>query len=309
MQRTAGLNTVLDPERLQQGSRTNGFEVELAQAVNVAIDERGLPSLRQGDLSFSSGSYHSVFCKGGDCFVVQEREADAAIMQVVSVDPPTLAGVRSGLTKARRMAWDRTGLDTFYSNGVENGFIRAGVSSAWPVNTYQGAEVDMQFATAVPKADHIAFRPGGQVLIAVGPAVFANHTPFLFGLFNTRSANVATMAADITMLAAVRDGFFVSGGGKTSFFRQTDSWYAYKQEVVEDAPALEGSLAHDSVILRAVGIDLEGSGRIWASTDGICLGTDNGVFLNLTKEKVKYPAGYAYGACLVKDYTVIHTAS
>lgn len=311
MQRTIGLNTVLDPERLQQGSRTNQYEIELAQAVNISIDDRGLPSLRQGDLSFSSGSYHSVFCKGGSCFVVQEREADAAIMQIVSVDPVTLVGVRSSLTKGRRMTWDRTGLDTFYSNGVENGYIRSGVSVAWPVNTYQGAEVDMQFATVVPKADHIAFRPGGQLLIAVGSAIFANHEPFRFGLFNTRSANVASLASDVTMLASVKEGFFVSDGSKTSFFRQMEGWYNYKQEVVEEAPVLLGALAHDSVLLREVLGENSpgGAGRIWASTEGICLGADNGMFVNLTKEKINYPAGYAYGACLVKDYTVIHTAS
>ena len=52
-----------------------------------------------------------------------------------------------------------------------------------------------------------------------------------------------------------------------------------------------------------------GFGRIWASTKGVCLGTDDGVFINLTDEKIQYPTGYTAGACLVKDTTVIHTAS
>ena len=311
VERVAGLNTVLDPERLQQGSRTNGFEAELAQAVNISIDDRGLPSLRQGDLRFSAGSYHSLFCKGGDCFVVQERTNDAAIMRIISTDSVTIVGVRSGLTKNLRMSWDRTGLDTFYSNGAENGYIREGVSAAWPVNTYQGPEADMQFVSTIPKAHHIAFRPGGQVLIAVGSAVFANHAPFQFGLFNLRSANIAAFASDVTMLAGVRSGFFVSDGEQTSFFRQDQGWYSFKQEIVERAPALEGSLAHDSVWLKEVLGDNapDGFGRIWASTKGVCLGTDDGVFINLTDEKIQYPAGFTAGACLVKDTTVIHTAS
>jgi len=307
--KVAGLNTVLDPERMQQGGRTNGYAVELAQAVNISIDERGLASLRQGDSLVNAGSYHSAFCKGGDCFVVEERPDDAAIMQVVSVDPLTLIGVRSSLTKGLRMCWDQSGLDVFYSNGVQNGYIRAGVSAAWPTNTYQGPTADMQFATSVPKANHIAFRPGGQVLIAVGNAVLANHAPFQYGLFNTRSAAIAAFATDVTLLASVKEGFYVSDGSKTWFFRQMQGWYVYKQELVEAAPALLGSLAHDSVVLREVGIEMDGAGRIWASALGVCLGTDNGTFINLTREKIRYPAGYTAGACLVKDYSVIHTAS
>ena len=48
MLRSAGLNTRLDPERLQQANRQNGYEIEFAQAVNVSLDERGLPELRTG---------------------------------------------------------------------------------------------------------------------------------------------------------------------------------------------------------------------------------------------------------------------
>ena len=74
------------------------------------------------------------------------------------------------------------------------------------------------------------------------------------------------------------------------------------------APVIEWSLAVEKVLLlRDIDIDLPGFGRVWASQEGICLGTDDGTVINLTKEKVKYPAGYARGACLAKGSTVIHT--
>lgn len=307
MQRSGGLNTVLEPERLQQGTRENGYEIEFAQAVNVSLDERGLPSLRNGDIQEAAGSFHSLFCKDGDCFAIQERTSDAAIVRVNS--NYSLTGVRSGLTKNLRMAWDQSGADTFYSNGTQNGYIRASTSYAWPINTYQGATADLQFATAIPLANHIAFQQGGKVLLAVGNAVFLNHEPFRYGLFELSHGNIAAFESNITLLAAVKGGFFAADGKQTWFFRQLEGWYRYKQERVETAPALLGSLAHDPVVLQEIGFDIEGYGRVWASTKGICLGMDNGAFLNLTKAKIKYPAGYSFGACLVKNYTVIHTAS
>lgn len=307
MQRSGGLNTVLDPERLQQGTRENGYEVEFAQAVNISLDERGLPSLRNGFLEAVDGIFHSLFCKGGECLVIQERAEDAALMRI-NVDY-SLTGVRSGLTKNLRMAWDQSGGDIFYSNGAQTGYVRSGVSSAWPVNTYQGATADLQFVTSIPLANHIAFQQGGKVLLAVGNAIILNHEPFHYGLFELSHGNVAAFESDVTLLAAVKGGFFAADGSRTWFFRQLEGWYRYKQEQVEVAPALVGSLAHDPVVLREVGFEADGFGRIWASTKGVCIGMDDGAFLNLTQAKIKYPAGHSYGSCLVKDHTVIHTAS
>lgn len=300
---TVGLNTVLDPQRLSQGTRDNPGIIELAQAVNVSIDDRGLASLRQGATLAAAGEFHSLFCDGGDCFVIQERASDAALMRV-NADLST-TGVRSGLTKNRRMAWGQIGGDTFYSNGLQNGFVRDGVSAAWPVGAYQGPEVDMQFAAA-PAADHIAFMAGGQLILAKGAEVYINHEPFQYGLFNYRKGYIG-FASPVSMLCPVQAGFFASDGAATWFFRKMDGWYVYKQELVDDVPVIEGSLAHNRVHLREIKIDLPGFGRIWCSVQGLCLGTDDGMVINLTKEAVVYPTAYNYAACLVKGTIVINT--
>jgi hypothetical protein len=309
LRRTIGLNNRLDPERLQEGSRENGYAVELADAENISIDDRGLISLRPGSTRLVSGSFSSCFCDGGDCFLVQERTSDSAILRIVSFDPFVTAGVRSSLTKGLRMAWAQTGADTFYSNGTENGYIRAGVSAAWPVNTYRGPDDDRAFMTSIPVASHIAFRQHGQILLAIGSAILANHAPFQFGLFNARSGFVAAFESNVTMVATVRDGFFASDTKKTWFFRQTEEWYNYRQELVEDAPSLPSSLAINRVKLEDAGINAPGFGRVWASTKGVCIGTDDGVLYQRTDEKFVYPSGKVAGACLVTDSDIIHTAS
>ena len=302
----AGLNTRLDPQRLTQGVKDHPGLVELSQAVNVSIDDRGLVSLRNGDTLAQAGSFKSLFSAGRDCFAVEERTSDAAIVRVVSLEPTVIDGIRSGLTKGQRMAWCQVNDDTFYSNGLQNGFISGRVSYPWPVGAYTGPDADISFETSAPVADHIGFRPGGQMLLAEGPAVWINHLPFQFGLFSKRHGYIG-FDSDLTMLAVVRDGFFASDAHRTWFFRKGEGWYTYRQEIADNAPAQLGSLAHDLIPLREIAVEGEGFGRIWASARGVCLGTDDGRLINLTEEKINYPAGYTRGACLLWGKTIIHT--
>jgi hypothetical protein len=303
----AGLNTVLDPQRLSQGSKDNPARIELAQAVNVSIDDRGLLTTREGSVMAEAGSFHSLFCSGGDAFVIQERTSDAAIMRV-SADL-SLTGIRSGLSKNERMAWGQEGGDTFYGNGIQNGYIRDGVSSNWPAGTYTGPDADIQFESVAPIANHMTFIQGGKCVLARGKGAYLNHQPFQYGLFSLARGYIG-FASNVRMLCSVQMGFFASDESNTWFFRQLESgWYAYRQELVDAAPAIEWSLAHDKISLRDIGIDANGFCRSWASKNGICLGLDDGSLIHLTKHTINYPQDKETGASLVKGTTIINTAS
>ena len=302
-----GLNTVLDPQRLSQGSKERPGIIELAEAVNVSIDDRGLVTLRNGYAEVVEGEFHSLFCDGGDCFVVQERTSDSAIMRVR--DDYSLVLVRDGLSKGLRMCFAQTNTDTFYSNGVQHGFIRGGVNNPWPVQQYRGPDADVDFSTSVPVANHIAFLQGGKCLLTVGPHLFINHEPFKYGLFAPALGFIG-FESDVSMICTAQSGFFVSDQRQTWFFRKVDGgWYRYRQEAVDTSPAIEWSLAAERVLLRDIGFDLPGFGRVWLSASGVCVGTDDGMVFNVTKEKVRLPGGYSRGACLIKDYTVISTVA
>lgn len=301
---TAGLVTTLEPQRLTPGGAEG--PMELAECVNIAIDERGLAEMRHGDLTLAPGRFHSLFCDGGDCFVIRERDGDAAIMRWSN--DHGLMGVRSGLSQNRPMGWRRINQDTFYGNGIECGYIRRGVSHPWPVGDYYGPDADAVFEP-MPAPNLIGFRPGGQMIIAKDNAIFINHQPFQFGYYNPAGGYIG-FEDNVTLLADVRDGFFASDGLRTWFFRKLDSgWYHYRQEIVDHHPALPGTLAHDRVALRDLGMEgVEGFGRIWATTEGIALGMDNGGVMNLTEDRVCYPGGKERGACLIKEDIVLHTA-
>ena len=300
---TAGLVTMLDPQRLTPGGAEG--PMELAECVNIAIDDRGLAELRHGGERVQEGRFHSLFCSDNRlCFVVREREHDAAIMRVAA--DGSLTGIRSGLTKGEPMGWCEVNGDVFYGNGFEHGFIREDVSHPWPVSEYHGPDADIEF-TAAPVARLIGFRPGGQMLVARGQAIYVNHLPFDFGLWNLAGGAIG-FDSDVRMLAMVRDGFFASDARRTWFFRKLDGWYHYQQTLACDCPALTGSLAHDRIDLQELGLEqAEGFGRVWASTEGIVLGMDDGNVIEMSKERVRYPRGKTRGACIIKDHIVLHT--
>ena len=229
---------------------------------------------------------------------------DAAIMRFSN--DYGLVGVRSGLSKHRQLGWCAINGDTFYGYGEECGFFRDGVSRPWPVGEYNGPEADAVFESP-PIPELIGFRAGGQMLIARGNAIYLNHLPFQFGLWNLAGGAIG-FESGVIMLAVVRDGFIASDERRTWFFRKLEGWYHYQQTLACDCPALQGTLAHDRIDLAELGLEnADGFGRIWASTEGRVLGMDNGGVLELSKERVRYPRCKTRGACLVKDHIVLHT--
>lgn len=297
----AGLNTRLEPERLLAGTKDNPGMVELSQAVNVSIDDRGLVSRREGFSLLDEGSFHSLFQDKGDCFVVEEGADSASILRITALSPALAAEtIVTDLVKGRRVEFKQINTDTFWSNGVNMGYIRGGVlRSEWPVGSYSGPDVDAEFAPAVPVPHHMAFRRGGQCILGVGNVAFLNHAPFQYGLFSL-SKGIIMFGSPITMIADTREGFFVSDSEQTWFFRNTGAWYGYKQELADQSPVKEWSLAHNRVLLRDIGVDAQGEGHVWCSAEGLCVGMDNGTVANLTKDQVAYAPSAPHAATLIK---------
>jgi hypothetical protein len=290
--KTAGLNARLDPVRLRYDPETG--VVDLSQSRNIVVDDTGRPGRRPGRNLISAGVYHSTFCGGGDCFAVQDRESDAAIMKVNS--DYTLTGVRSSLTKAAKMSWCQVNDETYYTNGTQNGYIKDGVSAAWPVQTYVGAETRRDL-TAPPKGKHLGFHRG-RMIITEGPVAWFTEY-FQFGLLDRSRYFVQTMS-DIRMVAPVKAGVFISDENRTYFFTGSNP-IDFTEDIVATYPAHEYSLAHDPIEVVDIELEMRGLARLWSSTQGTCLGLPDGTLLNLTKKKIIYPDVKTSGASLIWD--------
>lgn len=294
----SGLNTTVDPVRLKYNSEV-GIS-DLATAVNITIDNTGRISRRLGWNLKEAGEFHSLWCDGGDCFVIKETETYASIMQVL----PDLSvyGVRAYLTKDKQMSWVDVNGVTYYSNTFQNGFIKNGISDAWSIGTYTGPDTSRSF-TSVPLGSHLTFYKG-RIVIAMGSTLWFTE-PNSPGLVDS-VRGFWNFASDILMVKDVEDGLFVSDSNATYFLRGS-SPHDFVQDRVATYPAHKWSVCTDKIEIDDLELNEDGLGVLWSSSKGICIGLPSGRIRNLTKERLNLPKAYTKGASLLCGYHIINT--
>ena len=291
-----GLNTVVDPVRLPYNADSGVSD--LGAAVNVRIDDTGRISRVDGYSKQLSGSYHSVFCDGYDCFVGK----GTSLMQI-GIDLSE-TGIRSGMS-GDRIAYAQD-VYLYYSNGTDNGLIKNGLSYSWDVSTYYGPETTKDFRD-VPVGHHLAFAYG-RAFIARDNILWWTEV-YNFGLID-RALNFVMFPSKILMVKPVEEGIFVSDEKKTFFLRGTNP-HTFLQRIVAPYPAYEWSDAIDYVSGIEIGLDI-GSNALglcafWSSPEGAILGSPSGQLVNLNKSKIIYPQTGSSGASLIRGYDFLHT--
>jgi len=276
---TTGLNTVSDPVRIEP--------TDLQVAVNISIDSSGRPRTRRGLTQLQTGSFHSLFCAGRDCFVIK----DGSLYQVAANG--SLSGaIKSGLSN-NRMSYAQVGDRTYYSNGIDLGIIYQGQHVDWDEEDYIGPGTHRHFSGPV-SGDHIA-EFFGRMLIAKYNVLWWSE-PYNFGLYDMASSFVQ-FYTKIIMLAPVDQGLFISTEKNTYFISGRDStkWQARK---VAGYPAIEWT--NVKVEADDIGAEVSGQYAVWASSEGAILGTPDGNIINLNKKKIIYPETAKTGfGCLV----------
>jgi len=294
-----GINNKVDPVRLKFDSKTG--VTELAEAVNCDIDDTGRISRRLGQEQISSVASHSPFCDGGDCFFAQDRTSDTAIYRFAN--DFSFAGVRSGLAKGLRLSWFQMGDETFYSNGVQNGVIESGVSSAWPDQSeHVGANTTREFYPA-PVGTHIAYFKGC-AWIAVDNVIYVSE-PHAVGKFAPARRSFF-FGSNVVMMRPVENGVWVSNSAETGFIAFEDNFKNMRWIKKASVPAHEWSDNHELVDLSDTSLEVTGLNAVWSSNDGLCVGTSDGQLIVPTEDKLIYPAG-ATGATVVKNGKIINS--
>lgn len=285
-----GLNTVTDPVRI----RFNKGVTDLQVAANIKIDQSGRINRRPGTTLLQAGAYHSLFCDGGDCFVV----GGDSLYQVAS--DGSISSIRSGLNPGARMAFETVGARTYYSNGFQFGWIMGGISNAWEKGTYSGPDTTRFFSGPMP--GHHLSSGYGRMLIAEDNVIWWSEL-YDYGLFD-RAGSFAQFNTKILMVKAVTAGWFVSTEKNTYFLAGVNpkEWNLIK---VASFPAVEWTVAIDYVEGGDLGLE-PGLYALWASHEGAILGTPGGSIQNLNKSKIVYKeCGKAGFGCLM-GYDFIH---
>jgi len=297
---TTGINTVADPVRVPHDLETG--IMDLAEGINVSVDQTLRPNLRKGRKLLYAGDFHTIFHQDTICLLVgTEGSTDSLFILGTDMVP---VGIRSGLTRGARMSFTEIDGQVFYANGFENGVVYGGLSHSWPADEYFGTETTRSF-TGPPIGHHICWA-FSRMFVARRNELWRSEE-FRPGLFD-RARGFYRFESELLMVKPVDAGLFVSDEHNTYFLAGGDP-EGFAEKKVADFPAIEWADALQYVEGSELGIEgvSPGPAALWASPEGAMLGSSSGQLINLNKRKVIYPENCRTGAGLLMGYNFIHS--
>ena len=283
---SSGLNTMVDPVRLV----LDPDALPLKAAYNIDYDNTGRISRRKGTTATDvTASCHSLFCDGGECFFVTGTSL-CALNADYSYD--TIATVAANVP----VYYLELDNKTYWSNGLTHGIISNRTNASWSVGTYSGPDSTRTYYPP-PDGTLLAYH-GSCVLIASGSVIYHSDPYFPTGFDLAR--NYIALEGPVRMLRPVAGGIWVSDNKSVGFFKGTNMRDMQYRKVAQ-FPAVKGSDVEADLSVVGEGA-LGNVGVLWTSADGICAGTDDGKFINLTKTKIEdLPVADNGAATMLRD--------
>jgi hypothetical protein len=105
------------------------------------------------------------------------------------------------------------------------------------------------------------------------------------------------------MMCPVKNGMYIGTDRKTYFISGFPP--AYEETLLAEYPPVEGTAKKINLSKFGSG-ELRGIGWIWTSTEGVCVGAPEGVFINVTERKVDFDNA-RFGAGIVIDDRYVAT--
>ena len=274
-----GINTVDDPTRLAPVMMDYQYIYPLQQANNLDIDNTyGLSSRSGYDDILLGLDMHSLSNDAPGFFV------DGDILKKLNTDY-SIISLRFGLTLGARMSYVLFNDRTYYTNGYEIGYIKNDISTLL-------ADPLLEFKLPLPAGQLIEYFMGC-LYVAVNDILYISDP--LCDYYDTRTG-YRRFAGRITMLRAVDDGLYVSDDriwfikGKTNEDFERSESYSSRAIPFTD----------ERINGRYISDNLSGNVAIWTGENGICVGDNRGVVINLTESKYVLPV-HGNGAGFIRD--------
>jgi len=282
---TTGLNNFVDPTRLEFDFKTG--VTELAQAINVNIDNSGRINCRRGRVQKLSSTAKYGFAYGEVCLFVSE-----SILYHMKSDYSVTA-LRSDLTLGARMRYVGIANRVYYSNGTEKGYILKGKDYTWEKGNYT-VPGDTRRIISDPPNGHLLGWFASRALVAVDNAIFASE-PSFYGVFDLHN-NFKLFPERIKLMHPTTQGLWIGTASQVLFYRGT-KWGQLRREPKADYGVLEGSGA----VCPGEKLNAPEKSVIFTTPQGICVGDEGGGFTNLTYNKLIFPTGRYASASIVGD--------
>jgi hypothetical protein len=283
-----GLKNTVDRERL--GPR------DLAQAVNVDLDDDGQLHRRRGRVQVATGDFHSLW-NANDGTVYGVKDNDLGIVR----PDYSFSTVYPNVGEAT-IAYCQINDEIFFSNAYCNGVIThsQGVVNDWgPAQDFWLSPVVNPTATLPAIAGRLMGAPplatilgyyNGRIYLATGRMLWA--TDFqLYHLVN-KTRGFIQFEDEITMVGVVADGVYV-GTTQGLWFLGGGSFETLKRVRSMDSPVIPGSMVYIPAELAnphrpADATPVEVS-VAFMTTRGFCVGQDGGQCLNMTEANFFFP--------------------
>lgn len=283
-----GLNNREHPSRLEADERGN---VELAEAVNIDISNRGKPRRRKGQTRTPmTAACHSFFDAGDYGLAV----SGSSLLLVVPDFSTSV--LRGGLQADRPMSYCKMAGKVFYANGYQHGYIEDQVDHVWGQATYSAA--DTSRVLSAPPLGHKLAAAFGRVWIAQDGVLWFTEgfSPFLCDM----GRNAIPFDSRIMEVIPVRDGLFVSTMTQIVFLAGTKPEDMY-QEPIADYFIIPGTAVMANIEDVPGVANNAGSSRICVATtnEGVCILGAGGMYQNITNTKLVFPERYSHGAAYI----------
>lgn len=291
LRKFVGIKNTVDRERL-------GMD-ELELAVNIDLDDVGMPHRRRGYALASTG----VFCSLWNSNEGVAYGVKSGVLGIINPDLSFVA-LQSGLTNAR-VCYVQVGSNIYFSSG------EAGVSGVINQNARTvgpwGDDTDLFLSPVVnpsavlpairgrllgkpPLATELAYF-NGRIYLAHKRWVWATEL-FLYN-YVEKVTNFLPFEADVTMVGSVGDGIYV--GTTEGVWFLSGPFKEMKRVRVLDSGVLPGSMVYIPGELAnpaQVGLDQNTPVQVsilFMTKTGYCGGHDGGTCFNYTEQKTIFP--------------------
>jgi hypothetical protein len=274
-----GINNVADPARVLPSGK-GSF---LTQGANIDIDNELMAHRRDGfGAPVLSGTHiHSLWGNGETCLFVEESDLKKLNAEYSS------AVLRAGVGPARMNYVDVNGI-VYYTNDTVIGFVREGADYFFPPTNHP-YKIPM-----VP--GHLIEYFNARLYVARKNQIWFSD-PVALGRTDPRR-NFKQLPSTVTLLGAVDDGIYVADLGATYFMAGGDPGKAVLLKKAD-----YGAIPGTRITAMAENIGgYRGTGKvcIWASAQGLCIGGNEGAFVNLTKDSYRIE-GRSEGAAVLRN--------
>jgi len=263
-----GLNKLREAQRyLVRKPVGTTDDIWLTEALNVYVDSDGMIKRRPGYQQADSSSYHSPFKAGDFLYIV--KDGVLGYLDENLDFSPLYSPVRSNVAYCQAN-------DLVYA--TDGSFII-------------GLDGPNYFEPQVPQDPRFATMPPGQCLacfnnrlyVASGNIIYVSE-PMNFDIYHKPTGWVLAKGK-VTMLWAVDDGLYVSDEDGVWFL--SGVWPELTRKNLTRSRAILGAVARVSKRYLPSGVDI-GCPFVFATSNGLCIGGNGGVFAELTKDR--YPS-------------------